>query len=120
MITIEIQASCFALTEGLRQHVIRRIEYALRSYRIWVDRVEVQLGDINGPRGGADKFCRVLVRLPNLPALVIRDLGGDLYAVISSAAERAGRTVGRRIAYRNRTKRRLGMKFKSRVQFAGT
>ena len=82
MITIEIQASCFALTEGLRQHVIRRIEYALRSYRIWVDRVEVQLGDINGPRGGADKFCRVLVRLPNLPALVIRDLGGDLYAVI--------------------------------------
>jgi ribosome-associated translation inhibitor RaiA len=119
MMKIEIQARCFALTEGLRQHVVRRIEYALKSYRIWVDRVEVQLGDVNGPRGGADKFCRVMVRLPHLPALVIRDLGGDLYAVISSAAERAGRTVGRRMAHRIRTKRRYGMRFASRVQFAG-
>jgi ribosome hibernation promoting factor len=116
---IEIRARRFSLTDGLRQHVVRRIEYALRSYRVWVDRVEVQLGDVNGPRGGADKFCHVVVRLPSLPALVIRDLGVDLYAVISSAAERAGRTVGRRMAHRIRTKRRLGMRFESRVQFAG-
>lgn len=116
---IDIQSRRFSVTDGLRQHVVRRIEYALRSYRIWVERVEVQLGDINGPRGGADKFCRVLVRLPHLPALVIRDLGGDLYAVISSAAERAGQTVGRRMAHRIRTKRRLGMRFESRIQFAG-
>jgi ribosome-associated translation inhibitor RaiA len=116
---IEIQARRFTLTEGLRQHAVRRIEYALRSFRIWVDRVEVQLGDVNGPRGGADKFCRVMVRLPHLPALVIRDLGGDLYAVITSAAERAGRTVGRRMAHRIRTKRRLGMRFESRLRFAG-
>lgn len=117
---IEIQARCFSLTEGLRGHVIRRIEYALRAYRLWVDRVEVHLGDVNGPRGGADKFCHVMVRLPHLPVLVIRDLGADLYAVIGSAAERTGRTVGRRLAYRIRTKRRLGMRFASRAQFAGT
>ena len=120
MMRIEIKARRFSLTEGLRQHVVRRVEYALRSYRIWVDRVEVQLGDVNGPRGGADKFCRVLVQLPQMRALVIRDLGGDLYAVISSAAERAGRTVGRRMAHRIRTKRRLGMRFESRLQFAGS
>ncbi|HQR53449.1 MAG TPA: HPF/RaiA family ribosome-associated protein [Burkholderiales bacterium] len=114
---IEIQARRFALTEGLRQHVIRRIEYALRSFRIWVDRVEVQVGDVNGPRGGADKFCRVMVRLPQLPALVVRDLGADLYAVISSAAERTGRTLGRRMAHRIRTKRRLGMR-RAQLQIA--
>jgi ribosome-associated translation inhibitor RaiA len=116
---IEIQARRFALTEGLRQHVIRRIEFALRAFRVWVDRVEVQLGDVNGPRGGADKFCRVMVRMPQLPALVVRDLGGDLYSVISSAAERTGRTVGRRMAHRIRTKRRLGMRRELRVRFAG-
>lgn len=117
---IEVRARRFGLTDGLRQHVVRSIEFALRSFRIWVDRVEVQLGDVNGPRGGQDKFCRVLVRLPHLPVLVIRDLGGDLYAVISSAAERTGRTVGRRMAHRIRTKRRLGMRFESRLQFGGT
>lgn len=115
---VEIQARRFALTEGLRQHVIRRIEYALRSFRIWVDRVEVQVGDVNGPRGGADKFCRVMVRLPQLPALVVRDLGADLYTVISSAAERTGHTLGRRMNQRIRTKRRLGMRRASRLQFA--
>jgi ribosome-associated translation inhibitor RaiA len=117
---IDVQARRFSVTEGLRQHVVRRVESALNSYRVWVDRVEVQLGDVNGSRGGDDKFCRVLVRLPNLPTLVIRDLGSDLYAVISSAAERAGRTVGRRMAHRIRTKRRLGMRWEARIQFAGT
>ena len=117
---IEIQARRFSVTDGLRQHVVRRVEYALRSYRVWVDRVEVQLGDVNGPRGGADKCCRVMVRLRHLPALVVRDLGCDLYAVISTASDRIGRTVGRRMGQRIRTKRRFGMRFESRMQFAGT
>lgn len=117
---IEIQTRRFSLTEGLRQHVVRRVEYALRSYRMWVDRVEVELGDVNGPRGGPGKFCRVMVRLPRLHVLVIHDLGADLYAVISSAAERAGHTVGRRLAHRTRIKRRHGMRFDARVQSAAT
>lgn len=116
---IEIQARRFRLTEGLRQHVLRRLESALQRHRIWVDRVEVQLGDVNGPRGGKDKFCRVLVRFPALPAMVIKHLGADLYAVISSAAERAGANVGHRMAQRIQTKRRFGMDFKSRMQLAG-
>jgi len=116
---IEVRARRLVLTDALRQHVVRRIELALSSNRIWVDRVEVQLGDVNGPRGAPDKFCRVLVRLRSLHALVVRDLGGDLYGVISSAAERAGLTVGRRMAHRIRTKRRLGMRFESRMRFAG-
>lgn len=106
---IEIKARRFALTEGLRQHVVRRLEHALQDYRVWVDRVEVRLGNGNSPRGGADKSCCVLVRLTTLPPLVIKDLGSDLYAVISSAADRAGRTVGCRMAQRIRTKRRFGL-----------
>jgi len=117
---IEIHARRFSLTEGLREHVVRRIEYALRSYRMWVDRVEVELGDVNGPRGGPGKSCRVMVRLPKLHVLVIHDLGADLYAVISSAAERAGHTVGRRLAQRVRIKRRLGMRFDARVESFAT
>jgi ribosome-associated translation inhibitor RaiA len=119
MIRIEIRARRFSLTEGLRQHVVRRMEYALRSHRMWVERVEVQVGDVNGPRGGVDKFCRVMIRLPRLPALVICDLGADLYAVISSAADRTAQAVGRRMGQRLRTKRRLGMRAESRLQFAG-
>ena len=51
-------------------------------------------------------------------ALVVRDLGADLYTVISSAAERTGHTLGRRMNQRIRTKRRLGMRRASRLQFA--
>lgn len=116
---IEVQARRFSLTEGLRQHVVRRLEHALNRHRVWVDRVEVHLGDVNGPRGGRDKFCRVLVRFPTLPAMVIKHLGADLYAVISSAAERVGTNVGRRMAQRIHTKRRFGMRLTSRRQFAG-
>ena len=63
-----------------------------------IQRVTVRLSDINGPRGGEDKRCHIALRLKGLPRLVIEDTEADLYVAIDRAAERAGRTVQRRLA----------------------
>lgn len=94
---IRIETQGFELTEALREHVLRRLRYALGRYAHDVRRVAVHLSDVNGPRGGADKLCRILVRLPPSPLIVIKDLGSDLYQVIDRAAERADRNIARRI-----------------------
>jgi ribosome-associated translation inhibitor RaiA len=108
-IKIEIQARRLPLTEAVRCHVVRRLEHALRHWRVWVESVDVQLALVPRPTGQGGSFCRVLVRLAQLPAMVITDLGADLFTVIDEAAAQVGRNVDRRMALRLRTKRRFGM-----------
>lgn len=95
---IDIQARDFSLTDALRGHVRRRLGFALSSADEHIQRVMVRLCDINGPRGGADKRCRIQVLLDRLPDVVIEDTESDLYTAIDRAAGRASRTVGRRLA----------------------
>jgi ribosomal subunit interface protein len=98
MMQIDIQARNFSLTNALRGHVERRLGFALSSRNDQIQRVMVRLSDINGPRGGEDKCCHIQVVLPQLSDVVIEDTEVDMYTAIDRAADRAGRTVGRRLA----------------------
>ena len=106
---IVIQARGFALTSGLREHVERRIGFALDWAKYHVRRVSVRLSDLNGPRGGEDKRCHIQVAMPGGADVLIEDTESDLYVAIDRAADRAGRTLARRVE-RNRAHRhdRLG------------
>ena len=95
---IEIQARNFPLTGALRNHIKRRLGFALSTRGDHIQRVIVRLSDINGPRGGSDKCCHIQVVLAQRPDVVIEDTETDLYTAIDRAADRAGRTVGRRLA----------------------
>ena len=95
---IDIQARNFSLTDALRSHAERRLRFALTCCDDHIQRVVVRLSDINGPRGGADKRCHLQVVLAGLPDVVIEDTEADLYVAIDRATDRAGRTVGRRLA----------------------
>ncbi len=95
---IDIQSRHFPLTEALRDHIKRRVAFALRTFDERIRRVRVCLSDINGPRGGADKCCHVQVVLSHLPDVVIKDTEADVYESIDRATGRAGCTVGRRLA----------------------
>ncbi len=94
---IDIQARGFPLTAPLLDHTERRLRFALTRTSNRITRVVVRLGDTNGPRGGADKFCRMQVFLEHAPPVLIEDAGADLYAVIDRMAERAGRNVAKRV-----------------------
>lgn len=95
---IDIQARDFALTEALHSHIRRRLDFALSSRYDQVQRIQVRLSDVNGPRGGSDKCCQVHVVLPQLIDVIIEDTESDMYVAINRAIERAGRTVNRRLA----------------------
>ena len=95
---IDIQARNFSLTDALRGHVIRRLYFTLSTRVDHIQHVVVRLSDTNGPRGGEDKRCQINVKLPRLPDVVIEDTKVNLYAAIDRAADRAARTVGRRLS----------------------
>ena len=107
---IDIQAHRFSVTEALRSHIERRLFSVLSSSDEQIQRVDIRLSDINGPRGGADKCCRVRVVLSGLPDIVVDDFDIDMYVAIDRAANRAGRTVQRRVT-RKRHRARIPVRF---------
>ena len=98
---IDIQTHGFSLTDGLRDHTERRLRFALARVAGRVRRITVRFFDINGPRGGIDKRCRIQVMLNGFGGVVIEDTETNLYLAIDRAADRIGRNVMRRLARHN-------------------
>jgi len=85
------------LTEAIIDHARERFIAALNQHATRVMVVEVKLGDVNGPRGGRDKTCDVIVRLFPSATVIVKEQGDDLYTTISQAADRVKNSVGRKI-----------------------
>ena len=100
-----ISGKNFKVAEELRDHVDRRLQFALGKFDPEIDRVEVGLSDINGPRGGIDKQCRIIAKMRSLGTIVVEDADGDFFTVVSRAADRIGRSVARSL-----DRRRTGQK----------
>ena len=94
---IDMQARHFSLSKALRNHIKRRLGFALSAGTNQIQRVLVRLSDINGSKGGAEKCCKIQLVLPRLPDIVIEDTETNLYVAIDRAANRAGRTLRRRL-----------------------
>lgn len=94
---VQIHTQDVVLTDELREHVHRRLAFALNHGGDTISRVVVRLSDVNGPRGGVDKRCGIEVRLKSAPALLVEELQSDLLVAIDRAAERMGRTLDRRL-----------------------
>ncbi len=97
---IDIKTHRFPPTDALRNHAKRRLHYALSSIDEPIQRVVVRLSDVNGPRGGNDKRCRLQLMLAGLPDVIVEDIQADLYAAIDRASDRAGRTLARKLERR--------------------
>ena len=94
---IAIHANGFDMTAALHQYTEQRVSTALGWARLHMRKLAVSLSDINGPRGGVDKRCKIQVQLDNGREVIIDECEADLYAAIDRAAERADRAVVRSV-----------------------
>lgn len=94
---VELRARSITINDGLRAHAERRLRFALGRFGPSISRVCLRLDDVNGPRGGIDKSCRLLVGLVQGGEVIVEDADGDLRVLIDRSAERAGRAVERRL-----------------------
>ncbi len=92
-----ISAKNFKVADSLREHIDRRLQFALGKFDPRIDRVDVGLSDINGPKGGVDKHCRIVARIRSLGSVVVEDQDQDFFTVVDRAADRIGRAVHRSI-----------------------
>jgi putative sigma-54 modulation protein len=87
--------SANSLTDGLRGHVRRRLVSAVGRLREHVHDVQVRLSDVNGPRGGVDKRCRLVLTAARGGIVVVQGTAPNFYQAVNAAAARAGRAVRR-------------------------
>jgi putative sigma-54 modulation protein len=105
---IEIRSQNLHADEATVEHVERRMEFALEQFNTWISHVQVHLEDVNGPRRGIDKQCRILVNLKGGKTIKVEDTDVDMIAVINRAADRIGQVVSREVD-RRRDKRTNGI-----------
>lgn len=94
---IDIQTSRLTLLDDDRQRIERRAQFALGRMGARIRRVDVRVCDVNGPRGGVDKRCRVQVHLDSGPAVQIEDFDSDLADLVDRCFERAARVATNRV-----------------------
>jgi len=85
------------LPQEVNRYIERRLRLCLGRFESRIRRVSVRIFDFNGPRVGADKRCRMTVRLTPSDAIVVEEVNADLFAAIDRAAERAGQALARKL-----------------------
>lgn len=92
---LHVHSNGLIATPTLREHLERRLGFALGRFGAEVSQVRVWLADTNGPRGGVDKEVRLRVQGRRLKTLVVTDTDVNLLAAIDRAAERTGNAIAR-------------------------
>lgn len=99
----------------LREHIERRTQLSLSRLSERISRIEIYLSDLNGPRGGVDKHCKIEVHLTNLPVAVLDDLDSDMPRLVDRCLARITRLVTKRL---ERSRELQKLRFSTEAGFA--
>lgn len=102
---IHVRSRLVVVGDEARAHIERRLASSLDRFADRVQRVTVSLLDVNGPRGGEDKLCRIEARLRPTGTVFVEEAGADLLTVVDRAADRVGEAVSRALKRGRRSRR---------------
>jgi ribosome-associated translation inhibitor RaiA len=94
----------------LRALTEHRVRFVLRRLGWLVPRAEVQMSDVNGPRGGIDKRCQVELRTNGAGSVVVASVANDWRTALDNALARASRFLVR-LWRRRSDSRRMRQRF---------
>jgi putative sigma-54 modulation protein len=86
--------------KDLPDHIERRLRFALSRFAGRIEKIVVFLHDHNGPKGGVDKVCRVLVKARGCGMIMAAVADTEWVAAVDRATTRIGRSVARQIERR--------------------
>jgi ribosome-associated translation inhibitor RaiA len=88
-----IRAVGAPLSAAAKAEFRRKLGRKLGRHALDIERTSVRIDDVNGPRGGVDKRCRIKFVLSGLPSVVVEERHESLHAAFDRALDRVQRTV---------------------------
>jgi putative sigma-54 modulation protein len=89
-----IQGKHLQLSPGLKSYARKHVVEPLnRFYDNQAAELRVELGDVNGSKGGVDKECHLTLHMPGARTIQIEETTQDPYASMDSAADRLVRAA---------------------------
>ncbi len=85
-----------------RDYIRRKLGTRLGKFSRSILRISVRTDDVNGPRGGVDRLCRIKVVLRGLPTQVFESRAASLDAAVDGALAGIERTVRRTLQRRRK------------------
>jgi ribosomal subunit interface protein len=102
-----IQGKHLRLSQGLKsyaqEHVIQPLN---RFYDNEAAELRVELGDVNGSKGGVDKEVHLTLHMPGARTIQIEETTPDPYASMDAAADRLVRAAKKELQRMRRPSRR--------------
>ncbi len=100
----KIHGQNISVGDHLDDHVRRQMEFALGQFDSWISSLDVHLEDVNGPKGGVDKQCRIVLGLKGGRTIKVQDIDVDMTVAINRAADRLSHVVSRETEKRREKK----------------
>lgn len=94
---VQVRLRGLEVPDVVREAIARRIRFALGRFGGPLRSASALVTDENGPRGGADKRCRVELRLRDGARLSVEHEGERLLATVDEALDRSARALVRRL-----------------------
>jgi len=73
------------------------LQFSLSRFEGIVSRVRVRFFDVNGPKGGEDKRCRVSAKLRTTGQVIVLGEGSNFVEALNNCLERLVRAIRREI-----------------------
>lgn len=103
---LELHVRGTIFLEAVRNYAERRFRFAFRRLGNHIKRLRICVEDLNGPRGGVDKCCRIVADIVPSGNLVIVETDARIHEAMDRAADRLRRNLQREL--KRRHTRRLG------------
>ena len=100
MIPIEVHLKSDHIDGDVRRFAERRLGFALDRLRN-LRRIVISIEDVNGPKGGADKHCRILAEF-GFASVVVEEWQPGWQGAVARAIRRAARKATRELQRVNR------------------
>jgi putative sigma-54 modulation protein len=107
---LDVRTRGFDLTASMYRHAVDHIAAKVVTHARAISAITVRLEDVNGPKGGLDKRCRVELLIAGAGPIIVDETDQDAYAAMDLAGERLKKVVGRVLEQRQSQRRQRGRK----------